>query len=73
MEMQGLDYINALKYLNQTYSLNLPIKTDTQIKKAESKDSSLDSAFYAPKRCRGRLFKDCEGVNPLAGLLNRKM
>ena len=37
MEMQGLDYINALKYLNQTYSLNLPIKTDTQIKKAESK------------------------------------
>lgn len=37
MEMQGLDYINALKYLNQIYSLNLPIKTDTQIKKAESK------------------------------------
>ena len=37
MEVYNLDYINALKYLNQTYSLNLPIKTDTQVKKVESK------------------------------------
>ena len=37
MEMQGLDYINALKYLNQTYSLNLPLKTENQIKNTESK------------------------------------
>ena len=37
MEVNGIDYINALKYLNDNYNLNLPIKTNTQIKKAQTK------------------------------------